>query len=125
MDKKSFLEQRKPKVTTVTVDGQDIYLREPTIGDNNFVLFEKRAYLLDEAIRSGVDLDLSDEAEIEAHLKRVPDKFALARGAAIRISDKAGNLLFDAKSKDDLAELNSLGESLLTAIQEGTEKKKG
>ncbi|HBP27943.1 MAG TPA: hypothetical protein DD666_00825 [Advenella kashmirensis] len=125
MDKKSFIEQRKPKVTAVPIDGQDIYLREPTIGDNNFVLFEKRAYLLDEAIKSGVELDLSDEAEVEAHLKRVPDKFALARGAAIRICDPDGNLLFDAKSKDDLAALNSLGESLLSAIQEGTEKKKG
>lgn len=124
MDKKSFLEQRKPKVTAVPIDGQDIYLREPTIGDNNFVLFEKRAYLLDEAVRSGVEIDLNDEAEIEAHLKRVPDKFALARGAAIRVCDENGNLLFDAKNKEDLAELNELGESLLTAIQQGTEKKK-
>ncbi len=125
MDKKSFLEQRKPKVTAVPIDGQDIYLREPTIGDNNFVLFEKRAYLLDEALKSGVELDLNDEGEVETYLKRVPDQFALARGAAIRICDESGTLLFDAKSKDDLAELNKLGESLLTAIQEGTEKKKG
>jgi len=125
MSKKAeFLKQNKPRVKSVPVDGRTIYLRESTIGDNNFVLFERRAFLIALAEKAGEQFDFSDEADVEAKLRRYPDKFALARGAAMRICDENGELLFDATDQDDLAALNGLGDSVLNAIHGDPDKKK-
>lgn len=125
MSKKAeFLKQNKPKVKSVPVDGRTIYLRESTIGDNNFVLFERRSFLIALAEKAGEQFDFTDEADVEAKLRRYPDKFAMARGAAQRICDEDGELLFDGTNQDDLEALNKLGESVLRAIHGDPEKKK-
>ncbi|WP_159990812.1 hypothetical protein [Pelistega ratti] len=122
MNKADFLSQHKPKVEKIEVDGKTIYLRELTVGDNNFIMFETQAYMLQRAKQLGIEIDMSNGTQIEAQLKQVEDPYMLARQAAMRICDEEGNLLFDFRNVDDLDQLNSLGQSFLTIFQD-TKKK--
>lgn len=124
MNKVDFLNAHKPKVEKIEVDGKIIYLREPTVGDNNFLLFERQTYLLNRAKQLGIEVDLMDSANIEKQLKQVSDPYVLARNAAIRLCDEEGNLLFNPQSIDDLEQLNGLGQSLLSLLNQDDGKKK-
>ena len=123
MDKVAFLARRKSKVTSLDVDGDVIYLRNPTIGDNNFMLFERQAYLLERAKQLGIQINMEDETLMNNQLKQISDPYVLARGAAMRLCDEQGELLFNVRNTADLDDLNKLDESLLTAIN-GLFKKK-
>lgn len=122
MNKADFLSQHKPKVEKIEVDGKIIYLRELTVGDNNFIMFETQAYMLQRAKQLGIEIDMSNGTQIEAQLKQVEDPYMLARQAAMRICDEEGNLLFDFKNVDDLDKLNGLGQSFLTIFQDSKKK---
>lgn len=124
MNKVDFLNAHKPKVEKIEVDGKTIYLREPTVGDNNFLLFERQTYLLNRAKQLGIEVDLMDSANIEKQLKQVSDPYVLARNAAIRLCDEEGNLLFNPQNIDDLEQLNGLGQSLLSLLNQEDGKKK-
>lgn len=124
MNKTDFLNEHKPKVEKVEVDGKVIYLREPTVGDNNFILFERQTYLLNRAKQLGVEVDTNDTVSLEKQLKQVSDPYVLARNAAIRLCDEEGNLLFNPQSVDDLEQLNGLGQSLLSLLNSEDGKKK-
>ncbi len=124
MNKVDFLNAHKPKVEKIEVDGKTIYLREPTVGDNNFLLFERQTYLLNRAKQLGIEVDLMDSANIEKQLKQVSDPYVLARNAAIRLCDEEGNLLFNPQNIDDLEQLNGLGQSLLSLLNQDDGKKK-
>ncbi len=124
MNKVDFLNAHKPKVEKIEVDGKTIYLREPTVGDNNFLLFERQTYLLNRAKQLGIEVELMDSANIEKQLKQVSDPYVLARNAAIRLCDEEGNLLFNPQNIDDLEQLNGLGQSLLSLLNQDDGKKK-
>lgn len=124
MNKVDFLNAHKPNVEKIEVDGKTIYLREPTVGDNNFLLFERQSYLINRAKQLGIELDLTDGVDIEHQLKQVADPYVLARGAAMRLCDEEGNLLFNPKSIEDLEQLNLLGQSLLSLLNGDNDKKK-
>lgn len=125
MNKASFLSEHKPKVEKIEVDGKTIYLREPTIGDNNCLIFERQAYLLQRAKQLGIEVDLTDPILMEGQLKQVNDPYVLARGAAMRLCDENGVLLFNHQSIEDLEQLNTLGQSLLKLINGYDEEKEG
>lgn len=124
MDKQAFLNAHKSKVKKLEIDGQEIYLREITIQDNNFLMFEREAYLLSRAKQLGIEIDLSDRKLMEIQLAQVTDPYVLARNVAIRVCDEQGNLLFNPTDNDDLEQINGLSESLLLLLSDEINKKK-
>lgn len=118
MDKKAFLAQFKPKVSCIKTEQGEIFVRELTIGMNNYTIFERNAYLKEEAKRQGLDLDGLNESEVEEALSKITDKYALARAAAAVLCDADGNLLFDLRNTDDLEQINQLSQSVLFAVNE-------
>lgn len=125
MDKAAFLSLGKPKVTKIELGQGVVFLRESTIADNNYMLQERRVYLIEQAKLLGIELDLSSDVELESQLKLVPDKYMLARNAAMRLCDEQGALLFDMNNVEDLEALNGLSQDLLQAIYLDDAKKKG
>lgn len=124
MDKHTFLSAYRPEVEKIELNGQTLYLREPTVGDNNFLLFEQQAYALRRAKELGYEVDTSDPERLKRLLDTVGDPYVLARGAASRLCDAQGNLLFDPKNEDDLTALNQLGQHFLEVFQSADIKKK-
>lgn len=118
MDKKAFLAQFKPKVSCIKTEQGEVFVRELTIGMNNYTIFERNVYLKEEAKRQGLDLDGLNESEVEEALSKITDKYALARAAAAVLCDADGNLLFDLRNTDDLEQINQLSQSVLFAVNE-------
>lgn len=124
MDKLRFVSSFRPKVATVKTEYGDVHLRTLTVGDNNYALFERRVYLIKQAQALGLEFDVSDEDQVDAAIRQVPDKYGLARSAALVLCDSEGNLLFDANNQEDLDQINQLSQEMLLAINGDLSKKK-
>lgn len=124
MDKVSFVNNFRPKVTTISTEYGDVHLRTLTVGDNNYALLERRVYLIKQAQDLGLEFDVSDENQVDAAIRQVPDKYGLARAAALVLCDGDGNLLFDANNPEDLEQINQLSQEMLLVINGEISKKK-
>lgn len=112
----------KPKLTTVTLNGKNFYIRDNTVSDVNYITFESRKYVEKLAGQQGIELS-DDEEHNAKQLAKVSDPYVYARGIASKLCDKDGNLIYDFTNEDDLKEINSLDSGLLEALTEVAEKK--
>ncbi|MFU2113641.1 Uncharacterised protein [[Pasteurella] aerogenes] len=112
MNLREKLLKNTPKLTQITINGENYYLREFTVGEMNHAMYGQQQELIKLAAAQGLDLNFDDEEKLTKQLSQVYDPYRLARTLATRLCDENGKNLFNPENADDLTALSQLDKAI-------------